>query len=330
MTVADDEVVIFEDGTRRVYDDLRPDHDHVLDGVAVHTLDRPGELLCRFTTVNDLHFGESVCGVIDGSDMGPVFRSAEGEEPYPTTMNRGAADEMAAVGPAAVIVKGDLTADSSDTQYREFLDTYGRFGSGLHHVRGNHDCHRGAEFAAVPFQEIELPGVAVALLDTSRPGRPNGDLSAEQIEWLDEFAARIDRPLMVMGHHQIWNPGLDERSDGYFGLVPGASEALIEVVERRRSIVGYFAGHTHRNRRQIVAATGEVPYVEVACVKDYPGTWAEYRVFDGGILQLTRRISSPDALAWTEQTRNMFEGLYAGYALGSLVDRCFRIDTRRR
>ena len=30
--------------------------------------------------------------------------------------------------------------------------------------------------------------------------------------------------------------------------------------------------------------------VEVACVKDYPGAWAEYRVYDGGYTQIVRRI----------------------------------------
>ena len=44
-------------------------------------------------------------------------------------------------------------------------------------------------------------------------------------------------------------------------------------------------------------------------MKDYPGAWAEYRVYEGGYVQLTRRIDAPDALAWTEKTRGMFAGL---------------------
>jgi Icc protein len=75
------------------------------------------------------------------------------------------------------------------------------------------------------------------------------------------------------------------------------------------------------------AVTGAVPWVEVACVKDFPGSWAEYRVFEGGVLQIHRRISTPDALAWTEQTRGMFGGLYPDYAFGQLEDRCFVIST---
>ena len=63
--------------------------------------------------------------------------------------------------------------------------------------------------------------------------------------------------------------------------------------------------------------------VEIACVKDYPGAWAEYRVYEGGYTQLAHRIATPAAMAWTEQTRAMFAGLYRDYALGRLKDRCF-------
>ena len=64
-------------------------------------------------------------------------------------------------------------------------------------------------------------------------------------------------------------------------------------------------------------------------MKDYPGTWAEYRVFEGGVLQIHRRISTPEALAWTEQTRHMYADTYAGYALGALSERCFAMPAPR-
>ena len=51
-------------------------------------------------------------------------------------------------------------------------------------------------------------------------------------------------------------------------------------------------------------------------------------VFEGGVLQVHRRISTPEALDWTERTRVMFGGLYPQYAFGSLEDRCFAIRPR--
>jgi hypothetical protein len=153
-------------------------------------------------------------------------------------------------------------------------------------------------------------------------------VTADQIEWLDSIAADSDRPVLVFGHHHVWSPESRSREAGYFGINPDDSDRLVDVVARRPAIRGYFAGHTHRNRVRRFSLTGDVPWVEVACVKDFPGSWAEYRVFEGGVLQIHRRISTPEALAWTEKTRGMFGGLYPDYAFGRLEDRCFTIASR--
>ncbi len=322
-TVADDEVVVFDDGVPRRYLGLTPDQAPALDGVEVRTQPRPGELLARVCTVNDVHFGETMCGVVEGTDIGPTFASEPGEEPYPEFMNRGAVAEIAAVEPDAVVVKGDLTAQGTLDEYGRFLEHYRTaFGDRLHHVRGNHDAYHGEVFADFSTQEVTLPGVTLAILDTARDHQINGSLSTEQLGWLDELGARADRPVLVFGHHNIWNPEVDPRSDTYFGLQPDDSEALLAVFARRSRLRGNFAGHTHRNLRQH-PLDSRAPFVEVACVKDYPGAWAEYRVFDGGILQVFRRISTPEALSWTERTRHMYEGGYAHYSFGRLEDRCF-------
>jgi hypothetical protein len=126
-----------------------------------------------------------------------------------------------------------------------------------------------------------------------------------------------------MTHHHVWSPESAGRPDDYFGIEPNSSERLLEVVAAHRTIRGAFAGHTHRNRVRRISVTREIPWAEVACVKDFPGAWAEYRVFEGGVLQVFHRISTPDALVWTEKTRHMFGGMYAGYAFGDLGDRCF-------
>src|SRR3546814_19652286 len=81
--------------------------------------------------------------IMDGLPDGPVFRSLPGEEPYPELMNRGAIQEIRAIEPDAVVVKGDLTSDGTQEQYDDFLAAYGpAFGDRLTHVRGNHDAYR--------------------------------------------------------------------------------------------------------------------------------------------------------------------------------------------
>lgn len=328
MTLADDEAVVFRGASVTVYADLEPDTEVDLDGHVVRTLPRRGELLARVATVNDVHFGETVCGKVDGVDEWATFSVGPGEPPYPETMNAGAVHDVTAAGVDAVVAKGDLTSSGTMAEYDRFLEVYrGAFGDRLLHVRGNHESFHELPVAAWPTQERVLPGVTLAVLDTSRDRTVNGHLDPEQLDWLDELGERADRPVLVFGHHPVWNPAEEPRHDRTFGIVPDDTEALAAVMARRPALAGYFAGHTHRNRVVHLPGSGEVPYVEVASVKDYPGSWAEYRVYDGLVLQVHRRISTPDALAWTERTRNMFGGTYADYARGRLRDRCFAIDT---
>ncbi len=330
-TVADDHAVVHDGLSVRVYDDLEPDTVYEYDGFAFRTLARPrGERVSTFATVNDVHFGEVECGVMDGFDMGPTFRVADGEEPYPETMNRGAIHEIEQLAPDVVVVKGDLTSTGATDEYRDFLEFYGEaFGDRLVHVRGNHDAAPGQDFASTPVQRVDLPGVTLAVLDTAVEGRSSGHVSGSQLEWLHDLAAAADQPVLVFGHHHVWSPDSATRSASYFGIDPDSSVRLVEVVAARPRIRGYFAGHTHRNRVRHISMSRDVPWVEVACVKDFPGAWAEYRVHEGGVLQVFHRISTPEALLWTEKTRSMFGGMYTGYAFGDLGDRCFAVPATR-
>lgn len=337
-TVSDDEVVLHDparEGTAArviAHGDLEPDTEYVFEGVAVRTLARPGgELLARVVTVNDVHFGEEAAGIIAGTDMGPVLRSEPGEEPYPDLMNRAVAAEITAGAPDVVVAKGDLTDAGRPEDLAAFAACYGGLGRRLAALPGNHDvAHGPLDLEAAPFgaalpRSVVLPGVILALLDTTIPRKANGRVGPAQVEWLDQLGAEADRPVLVMGHHHPWAPGSRLRTDDYFGIRPDDSEALVAVFERRPRLAGYFAGHTHRNRVRRFAATGSVPWVEVASVKEFPGVWAEYRIFEGGILQVVRRVSEPAALAWAERTRALYQGTYTEYAFGSLADRCFRV-----
>ncbi len=329
MTVADDEVVVDRRGEMCGYRDLAPDTEVDLDGLTVRTLPRRGELLTTLATVNDVHFGETVCGKVDGVDDWETFSVRPGEAPYPETMSAGAVQEIRRADVDLVVAKGDLTSNGLQAEYDRFVEVYGAaFGEQLMHVRGNHESWHHLDVAVWPTQERKLDGVTVALLDTSLDGQVHGGIDADQIEWLDELGERTDQPVLVMGHHPVWNPADVPRDwPKHFGLPPEPTEALAAVMARRPSLVGYFAGHTHRNKVVWLADAPSVPFVEVASVKDFPGSWAEYRVFDGAILQVHRRISTPAALDWSERTRAMFGGSYEGYSLGGLDDRCFMIDT---
>jgi Icc protein len=330
-TVADDLIVAHQagpDGEVVRLTDLQPNSIHHVGGIEVRTLPRPaGQLLCRIGTVNDLHFGETEAGKIDDDPRGPIQRVEPGEPPHPETMNRAAIAEMAGEDLAAVVVKGDLTTDGTDEEFGSFEASYrAAFGERLHVVRGNHDAYRG-QHAYTGDEWIDLPGVSVALLDTVIPQQTTGTISPQQLQWLDDHAAAADRDVIVMGHHQQWVAGV--RHTGYFGLDPDSADGLTEVVANNPRIVAYTAGHTHRHRVRYMSCG--VPSIEVGCVKDFPGTWAEYRVYEGGIMQVVHRMSSPEALRWSDRCRHLMSDFgidYEKYALGNLEDRCFNIPRR--
>jgi hypothetical protein len=83
------------------------------------------------------------------------------------------------------------------------------------------------------------------------------------------------------------------------------------------------AGHTHRNRRYLVRG---LLVAEVASTKDYPGVWAGYSVYEGGIRQVVYRVAAPAAIAWTEVTRRALGGVWGWWSPGRLSDRCWTME----
>ena len=232
-TVADD-AATFHDGTAVDHvEDLEPGTEHERHGITFRTLERPpGRLRCRFGTVNDVHFGETEAGRIEDLTEGPIRRVPPGAEPYPETMNRATVAEMAAADLAAVDRQGR-------PDHRRRAGRVRRVRGVLRDRRSVTGCTWPAatttptagrrEYAGDEW--IELPGVAVALLDTAIPTVTSGHLSAEQIDWLDARAADSTVPVIAMGHHQQWVGG--ERSPEYFGIDPDSSDALTAVMTRR-------------------------------------------------------------------------------------------------
>jgi hypothetical protein len=311
---------------------LEPDTEHELavEGVVpdrwlptrVRTLVQPpGRLLATVATANDVHFGETECGRTGDpatDAIGPILRAAPGDPPYPEVMNGAVVDEMLALDPDAVVVKGDLTDTGQAQEYEAFLASYGRLGARMHHVRGNHDAMRDPDLArqGAPYTVV-LDGLTLAVLDTVVPGRVGGALGANQVGWLDDVAAATSDPVLVLGHHPAHHADVD------YGLVPDDFVGLLGVVRRRENVVGYLAGHTHANHVARDPRGRNVPLAEVACTKDYPGAWAEYRVHEGGYTQVMRRVARPDARAWSERARHMIQDIYRDLVLGAIDDRCF-------
>jgi 3',5'-cyclic AMP phosphodiesterase CpdA len=316
---------VLHDGLRVVrVGGLKPDREHTVEGVTFRTLPRPlGQRLATVATVSDLHLGETECGRYDGVNLGPTLRAEPGEPPYPETMARAAAAEIAAAGADVVVAKGDLTGRGAAAEMALFLEIFGPpFGDRLHWTSGNHDVSSRSELDRRPPMElVKVAGARVALLDPAVAAETGGRVSDEQLDWLDELGSdEGDGPVLAFGHHPLF-----DHASFTAGIAPDDSDRLVAVFARRRALAGWFAGHTHRNLVRRMTATGDVPWAEIGATKDYPGVWAEYRIYEGGVLQVVHRISSPEALGWTERTRAMFGGLYPSYSFGTLADRCFPV-----
>jgi predicted phosphodiesterase len=316
---------LFIDGVVRTEIDLAPSTDYVIDGVELRTLDSVGEIRSVVTTVNDVHFGETECGRIDGVAVA-AFRVEPGEIPYPELMSAAVVADMAGRQPDAVIVKGDLTSEGTTSEYADFLRCYeSAFGDRLTHVRGNHDSYHGGTFANWPVQIRDVPGLRIVLLDTARDQSAGGFVSADQIDATVEAVRASTDTVIVMGHHPMFSPGHDQVASAP-GINAEDSAALVAALAPLAHVVAYVAGHTHRCRRYDQAG---IAMVEVACVKDFPGAWAEYLVGTTGIAQVVHRASGSAAVAWAEKTRTMFDGYYGTYVMDELKHRCFTLPLNR-
>ncbi|MER5553536.1 metallophosphoesterase [Streptomyces sp. NPDC002793] len=153
----------------------------------------------------------------------------------------------------AVLVTGDIADRGSAEEYRQaghlLAPLYER-----HHVLlcpGNHDSR--AEYREVllggsgtaPVNEartVGADGVRVLMCDSSVPGRPEGLLEPETLEWLDDaLAAAPDRPAFVAFHHPpvpLGLPYIDR-----IGL--REPDALAKVLRRHTQVAAVLCGHAH-------------------------------------------------------------------------------------
>jgi Icc protein len=293
-------------------------------GVRVSLLPAPkGRLLSRFFGVNDVHIGETECGKFGDPEIGPILTSAPGEPPYYRTMAESFVGEVRRACPEAVFVRGDLTAAGADEDLEEFWRIFKGCGVPVHAILGNHDVETRRPEGFERFKVVDLPGVRVVLLDTTVVGRAQGALTQEALDGLMDAAKDSSDPVIVMGHHHPWSPDSHVRATDYFGINPDDSEKLVKIISEQEAIKAYFCGHTHRNRVRYFSPCPEKPIAELAALKDFPGAYAEYLVYEDCLVQIHRRLASRPALSWSERCRVLYGGRYVDYAFGEIEDRCF-------
>ncbi|MGH8828669.1 MAG: phosphodiesterase [Jiangellaceae bacterium] len=89
----------------------------------------------------------------------------------------------------------------------------------------------------------DVAGVRIAMCDSTIPGRDDGYLSDETIEWLEAaLTDRTDgRPALIAFHHppvRLYSPFIDE-------IRQRGERRLAQVVERHPEVVAVLCGHAH-------------------------------------------------------------------------------------
>ena len=157
---------------------------------------------------------------------------------------------MQALDPDVVLVKGDLTCNGTDEEYAQFLAAYGQpFGDRARprarqprrvprrHLRGR--AGRSGSTCRAPPWPRSTPPTRARPRAASPPSRSSGSTT---------WPARPTGPCWCSATTTCGAPTRSSGPRRYFGILPDSSERLVEVVARHPGILGYFAGHTHRNR----------------------------------------------------------------------------------
>lgn len=149
-----------------------------------------------------------------------------------------------------IVATGDLVQDQSTRAYQRFTDGIARLPAPCVWLPGNHDYQPSMvqELAAAgisPSKQVLLGDQwQILLLDSQVQSVPHGELSDDQLIWLDNcLAQQPDRHTVVMLHHHplasdcTW---LDQHS-------LRNSHMLAEVLTRYQNIEGILCGHIHQD-----------------------------------------------------------------------------------
>lgn len=292
----------------------------------------PGRSLGRFATISDCHIGERQVGWIR------PLRDPDPKPPdlvrYPERCARAALHEAARWGAELMVAKGDLTQ-------RTGPDELYRVGSLLvdgplpvEAVLGNHDVRGVLDAAAVlrstglsvttQPRALEVAGTRLLFGHSPIQGVHRGLVIDDDQAALASLAAEPRQPgrgNVVVLHHPPQRWAVETKYPP--SIYRDNGNQLIAALAAANPATLIVAGHTHRNRRYRV---GGLTVSEVGATKDYPGQWAGYEVYEGGIRQVVFRVEAPEAIGWTQMTKRALKGIWGWWSPGRLGDRCWTLE----
>ena len=155
--------------------------------------------------------------------------------------------------PDFVVISGDLADTPSSEEYDYLKRLLAPLKLPFAGIPGNHDSREmmRAAFPSAAYafsagalnQRVEVGGLDLVLLDSSVHGKPQGELEAPTLQWLDAtLASSPDKPALVFLHHPPFKAGIwhmDRQNLQNAG-------ALAEIVRRYPRVQLIATGHIHR------------------------------------------------------------------------------------
>jgi 3',5'-cyclic-AMP phosphodiesterase len=155
--------------------------------------------------------------------------------------------------PDALLVTGDLAEHSADAEYAQVAALLAAVEAPRYVLPGNHDDHAalrrhfdapGAPGTPIQYA-VDLGGLRVLMLDSTRAGADSGQLDADRLAWLENTLAEDTRtPTLLAMHHPPFETGAPAADA--IGIPDSDRAALADLVRRHPNVSLIAAGHFHR------------------------------------------------------------------------------------
>ena len=157
---------------------------------------------------------------------------------------------------AALLVTGDLTDEGLPAEYAEAA-TELRSPIPIVTLLGNHDdraaftAERDGVASTAPVNSaLRLDGLLILALDSSIPGRSDGYLSDETIDWArTQIAAAGDVDVLLTWHHPPAHLGMPYMDS----ICLDTDERVTGLVKDHPNVVGVVTGHAHTGAATVFA-----------------------------------------------------------------------------
>lgn len=238
-------------------------------------------------------------------------------EPYPSRCFRAAVAEAKAWGARRFVFKGDLTDHGYAEEFAWFAALVRQSGADADMILGNHDIRteevdgvaelrrHGLRVAATA-TAVDLPGLRIILLPSAR-GYHGGHW--DHADAAIELAREASGPVFVATHHYPHRFPVKLKMPS--GVAHAEATPFLDALDRVAPGSLIACGHTHRHHRRHYKS---LLITEIGSPKDFPGVWAGYVVYEGGITQTVHKIAEPSAREWLDRTGNV---LFGGWRLWS-------------